>query len=82
MRTCMNMYESHGCLLQSPRYTLETNTGRKAEEFPLEVVFGVVVRLMEEILHQLKSGKYPIFYMVLYIQGGYRRISQPSTVVR
>ena len=31
---------------------------------------GHFILLMEEILHQLKYGKYPIIYKVLYIPGG------------
>ena len=34
-----------------------------------------------EILHQLRLVVYPIIYRVLYIPGGDRRISEPSTVV-
>ena len=38
----------------------------------------MMMRLMEEILHQLRLVIYPIIYKVLYIQGGAG--FQPSTV--
>ena len=35
---------------------------------------------MDEILHHLRLVVYPTIYRVLYIPGGDRRISEPSTV--
>ena len=35
---------------------------------------------MEEILQTSWYGEYSVFYRVLYMSGGDRRISEPSTV--
>ncbi len=41
----------------------------------------ILIRLIAEILHQLRLVGYPIIYnRVLYIPGGDRRISEPPTV--
>ena len=45
------------------------------KEFPCNTVDG------SEILHQLRLVVFPIIYKILYIPGGDRRISEPSTVV-
>ena len=38
------------------------------------------IRLMEQILHQLRLVVYPVIYSVLYIPGACLGISEPSTV--
>ena len=44
------------------------------------IVLGLTL-LMAEILHRLRLVVYPIIYRVLYIPGGDRWISEPSTVL-